>query len=57
MRPRAVWRAHEKAILGIQGWGSDKIITQVLNVFLEGGSCLLMRNLVMVAILNSLFGN
>ncbi|KAF4982064.1 hypothetical protein FZEAL_2251 [Fusarium zealandicum] len=27
MRPRAVWRAHEKAILGIRGWGHDKIIT------------------------------
>ncbi|KAL7923093.1 WD40-repeat-containing domain protein [Trichoderma austrokoningii] len=27
MRPRAVWRAHENAILGIRGWGDDKIIT------------------------------
>lgn len=27
MRPTAVWRAHEKAILGIQGWGRDKVIT------------------------------
>ncbi|WAO90618.1 Hypothetical protein NCS54_00805200 [Fusarium falciforme] len=27
MRPKAVWRAHEKAILGIRGWGDDKIIT------------------------------
>lgn len=27
MRPRAVWRAHESAILGIKGWGDDKIIT------------------------------
>ncbi|KAL7782998.1 WD40-repeat-containing domain protein [Trichoderma afarasin] len=27
MRPRAVWRAHENAILGIKGWGRDKIIT------------------------------
>ncbi|RFU76826.1 astra-associated 1 [Trichoderma arundinaceum] len=27
MRPRAVWRAHENAILGIRGWGRDKIIT------------------------------
>ncbi|RYP04892.1 hypothetical protein DL764_004162 [Monosporascus ibericus] len=27
MRPSAVWRAHEKAILGIAGWGEDKIIT------------------------------
>lgn len=31
MRPRAVWRAHENAILGIRGWGSDKIITYVLR--------------------------
>jgi WD40 repeat protein len=29
MRPRAVWRAHENAILGIRGWGRDKIITSV----------------------------
>ncbi|RYP73692.1 hypothetical protein DL769_004163 [Monosporascus sp. CRB-8-3] len=27
MRPSAVWLAHEKAILGIAGWGNDKIIT------------------------------
>lgn len=27
MRPRAVWRPHENAILGIAGWGDDKIIT------------------------------
>ncbi|TQS31841.1 hypothetical protein Golomagni_07867, partial [Golovinomyces magnicellulatus] len=27
MRPRAVWRAHENAILGIEGWGNDKLIT------------------------------
>ncbi|PKK51663.1 hypothetical protein CI102_2551 [Trichoderma harzianum] len=27
MRPRAVWRAHENAILGMKGWGRDKIIT------------------------------
>ncbi|KAM7201991.1 WD40-repeat-containing domain protein [Rhypophila sp. PSN 637] len=27
MRPRAVWRAHTNAILGISGWGPDKIIT------------------------------
>ncbi|WZH47948.1 WD40-repeat-containing domain protein [Fusarium acuminatum] len=27
MRPRAVWRAHEKALLGLGGWGNDKIIT------------------------------
>lgn len=27
MRPRAVWRAHTNAILGIAGWGDDKIIT------------------------------
>lgn len=29
MRPKAVWRAHESAILGIRGWGNDKIITYV----------------------------
>ncbi|KAF7526216.1 hypothetical protein G7054_g10841 [Neopestalotiopsis clavispora] len=27
MRPRAVWRAHTNAILGIASWGNDKIIT------------------------------
>ncbi|GKT85584.1 WD repeat-containing protein [Colletotrichum tofieldiae] len=27
MRPTAVWRAHENAILGIEGWGDDRIIT------------------------------
>lgn len=27
MRPRAVWRAHTNAILGIADWGDDKIIT------------------------------
>ncbi|KAB5576249.1 WD40-repeat-containing domain protein [Coniochaeta sp. 2T2.1] len=27
MRPRAVWRAHTNAILGIFGWGDDRIIT------------------------------
>ncbi|KAI5457112.1 WD40-repeat-containing domain protein [Mariannaea sp. PMI_226] len=26
-RAQAVWRAHENAILGVQGWGNDKIIT------------------------------
>jgi hypothetical protein len=26
MRPRAVWRAHENAVLNVQGWG-DKVIT------------------------------
>ncbi|KAI8631919.1 WD40 repeat-like protein [Xylariaceae sp. FL1651] len=28
MRPRAVWRAHTNAILGISGWGDDKVITE-----------------------------
>ncbi|KAI3320153.1 WD40 repeat-like protein [Xylariaceae sp. AK1471] len=28
MRPRAVWRAHTHAILGISGWGDDKLITE-----------------------------
>ncbi|KAK8128887.1 hypothetical protein PG984_009995 [Apiospora sp. TS-2023a] len=27
VRPRAVWRAHTNAILGIASWGTDKIIT------------------------------
>ncbi|PHH78479.1 hypothetical protein CDD82_3032 [Ophiocordyceps australis] len=27
MRAAAVWKAHEKSILGVQGWGRDKIIT------------------------------
>ncbi|KAL2159495.1 hypothetical protein VTH06DRAFT_2500 [Thermothelomyces fergusii] len=27
MRPRAVWRAHGNAILGIAGWGPDRLIT------------------------------
>ncbi|KAG8417928.1 Astra associated protein 1 Asa1 [Metarhizium acridum] len=27
MRPRAVWRPHENAILGVRGWGEDKLIT------------------------------
>ncbi|KAI0545309.1 WD40-repeat-containing domain protein [Xylaria curta] len=28
MRPRAVWRAHTSAILGISGWGDDKVVTE-----------------------------
>ncbi|PHH87213.1 hypothetical protein CDD83_9180 [Cordyceps sp. RAO-2017] len=27
MRPAAVWRAHDKSILGVEGWGRDRIIT------------------------------
>ncbi|PHH72627.1 hypothetical protein CDD80_4407 [Ophiocordyceps camponoti-rufipedis] len=27
MRPAAVWKAHDKSILGVMGWGLDKIIT------------------------------
>lgn len=27
MRPRAVWQAHANAILGISGWGADKVVT------------------------------
>ncbi|KAK3318215.1 WD40-repeat-containing domain protein [Apodospora peruviana] len=27
MRPRAVWQAHTNAILGITGWGADRVIT------------------------------
>lgn len=31
MRARAVWKAHENAILGLCGWGRDKIITWVVT--------------------------
>lgn len=27
MRARAVWQAHGNAILGIAGWGKDRLIT------------------------------
>ena len=27
MRPRAVWQAHQGAILGIAGWGHARLIT------------------------------
>lgn len=27
MRPRAVWRAHESALLTVKGWGKDRVIT------------------------------
>lgn len=27
MRPRTVWQAHTSAILGIAGWGHDRLIT------------------------------
>ncbi|KAK1997842.1 WD domain-containing protein [Colletotrichum falcatum] len=27
LRPTAVWRPHENAILGIEGWGDDRVIT------------------------------
>ena len=27
LRPRAVWQAHTKAILGLAGWGGDRVIT------------------------------
>lgn len=27
MRPKVVWRAHQASILGVQGWGRDKLIT------------------------------
>jgi len=29
LRPRGVWQAHQKAILGIREWGADRIITFV----------------------------
>lgn len=40
MRPRAVWRAHENAILGIRGWGRDNIITYVFHV--RGSTCVVL---------------
>jgi WD40 repeat protein len=27
MRPKAVWQAHASPILGIAGWGDDRLIT------------------------------
>ena len=27
MRPKAVWKAHASPILGIAGWGDDRLIT------------------------------
>jgi ASTRA-associated protein 1 len=27
MRPRAVWKAHESALLAVRGWGADRVIT------------------------------
>jgi WD40 repeat protein len=32
MRPTAVWRPHDNAILGIRPWGPDRIITLVAVV-------------------------
>lgn len=29
MRARAVWRAHQKTILGIEEWGPERLITYV----------------------------
>jgi hypothetical protein len=26
-RPVAVWRAHESAVLGVQAWGEERVIT------------------------------
>lgn len=34
MRPAAVWKAHDESILGVMGWGLDKIITCVMLGFL-----------------------
>lgn len=31
MRARAVWRAHQKTILGIEEWGPGRLITYVLS--------------------------
>ncbi len=27
VRPRAVWQAHEGSVLGVSGWGDEKLIT------------------------------
>lgn len=32
LRPKAVWRAHDKAILGIRGWGDGRVITYALTL-------------------------
>ena len=29
LRPRAVWQAHKGAILGLDEWGADRVITYV----------------------------
>lgn len=39
MRPRAVWRAHTNAILGIASWGDERIITYVLQALLSHIPC------------------
>lgn len=39
MRPRAVWRAHNGAILGISGWGDDKVVTYVFSASHSVLSC------------------
>lgn len=31
-RPTVVWRAHEGAILGLEAWGDDRIITLVESI-------------------------
>jgi len=27
MRPKAVWRAHQKTVLGIREWGPERLVT------------------------------
>ncbi|KZF23150.1 hypothetical protein L228DRAFT_245879 [Xylona heveae TC161] len=33
-RPVAVWKAHQKSLLGVGSWGNDRIITWVKYLFL-----------------------
>lgn len=43
MRPRAVWRAHQKTILSVEEWGPERLITYVSGPNLHGDtlSCVL----------------
>ena len=42
-RPVAVWKAHGNAVLGIAGWGGERIITYGFSMYLVGLS--ILRNL------------
>ena len=35
-RPVAVWKAHGNAVLGIAGWGGERIITYGFSMYLAG---------------------